>query len=218
MLTFKEIHKQFGNTQKIVPILGAGHGGLDKQGNYVTAPSKMFKHPDGTVIYEGVTNRLIQQKLMKMLDQACIYYINITKGYEDIPLYKRTNQVNDIANFYGKNIVIYNSIHSNASVNKDAKGWQIHTYLGESLSDKHALVYFHEAHKEFTGRLAIRQESPDDPDWDSNFQVLRDTICPAVLTENFFMTNYEDCKFILSEQGQQRIARVHFNSLMKIIK
>ena len=37
---------------------------------------------------------------------------------------------------------------------------------------------------------------------------------PAVLTENFFYTNVEDCKYLLSQEGMLDIAKVHLNAIL----
>ncbi|NKI30907.1 N-acetylmuramoyl-L-alanine amidase [Croceivirga thetidis] len=40
-------------------VLDFGHGGIDKNGNYTTAPNKMFTYANGEVAYEGFLNRQI---------------------------------------------------------------------------------------------------------------------------------------------------------------
>ena len=39
-----------------------------------------------------------------------------------------------------------------------------------------------------------------------------------MLTENFFMDNMEDCKFMLSEKGREAIAALHVRSITKYIE
>ena len=52
---------------------------------------------------------------------------------------------------------------------------------------------------------------------ESNFWVLRKTAMPAILSENFFMTNYDNChKYLLSEEGRDRIAKIHFEMILEI--
>jgi N-acetylmuramoyl-L-alanine amidase len=41
-----------------------------------------------------------------------------------------------------------------------------------------------------------------DSDKESNFYVLRNTKCPAVLTENFFQDTKKDVEFLLSDVGR----------------
>ena len=58
--------------------------------------------------------------------------------------------------------------------------------------------------------------SDGDPDKEADFYILRNTKCPAVLTENFFMDNPVDCKLMLSDDGRQRIAEAHYWAIRKI--
>ena len=58
--------------------------------------------------------------------------------------------------------------------------------------------------------------SDGDKDKEANFYVLKNTICPAVLTENFFMTNKEECKLLLSKEGRDRIASAHVKAIENI--
>jgi N-acetylmuramoyl-L-alanine amidase len=52
---------------------------------------------------------------------------------------------------------------------------------------------------------------------ESNFWVLKKTVMPAILSENFFMTNSENChKYLLSEDGRDRIAKIHFEMIKEI--
>jgi hypothetical protein len=39
----------------------------------------------------------------------------------------------------------------------------------------------------------------------------------SVLTENLFMDNEQDCRYLLSEAGKQAITDIHFNAVLKVI-
>ncbi|MBQ0116167.1 MAG: hypothetical protein KBT10_09925 [Bacteroidales bacterium] len=43
---------------------------------------------------------------------------------------------------------------------------------------------------------------------------LCDTVCPAVLTENFFQDNRADVDWLLSPEGRAAIVSLHVDSLM----
>ena len=60
--------------------------------------------------------------------------------------------------------------------------------------------------------------SDGDPDWESDFTVIKKASMPAVLTENFFYTDPEDCKFMSSEAGLNAMARVHAEGIVKFAK
>jgi N-acetylmuramoyl-L-alanine amidase len=55
-----------------------------------------------------------------------------------------------------------------------------------------------------------------DSDKEANFYILRNTFCPAVLTENLFMDTERDCRFIMSESGRDAIAKLHFDGIIKV--
>ena len=48
--------------------------------------------------------------------------------------------------------------------------------------------------------------------------ICRETACTAVLTENLFMDNKEDCKYLLSEEGKRTIVEVHCEAIMKFLE
>lgn len=51
-----------------------------------------------------------------------------------------------------------------------------------------------------------------------NLAICRDTLCPAVLTENLFQDNKQDVIFLLSEQGKRSVVDVHYRAILKFIK
>jgi N-acetylmuramoyl-L-alanine amidase len=61
--------------------------------------------------------------------------------------------------------------------------------------------------------------SDGDQDKEENFYLLRKTICPAILSENFFHTNEHECRDILMcRQGRKKIARGHFEMIKEFYK
>lgn len=138
----------------------------------------------------------------------------------DISLNERCKRANNVARCFGKDNCVLISVHVNASTglpNAKARGWEVHTFKGQSISDKHATILWNEASKVLRGDSPMRGDHTDgDPDWDSNFAVLRDTIMPSVLTENLFMDNEMDCKFLLSAEGFNEIVKLHVEGITKI--
>jgi len=66
--------------------------------------------------------------------------------------------------------------------------------------------------------LRVRKPSPNQPYWHQNLAICRDTICPAVLTENLFQDNRQDVDYLLSGEGRRAIVQIHVNGIMKYIK
>lgn len=195
-------------------LLDAGHGGMIN-GQYTTAPNKMKQFEDGFTICEGVINRSIVEKLRLSLSAAGISNKVISHGKRDTPLTDRCRKIQEIgAN--AKNPVVV-SVHCNYFHDPVAHGWQVHTYLGESVSDQLATYFLSEARDQY-GTAELRKQAADDPDWDSNFMILGCHPYPAVLTENFFFSNREEAEYLSSDQGQEDIARLHLNAIKAWLK
>jgi N-acetylmuramoyl-L-alanine amidase len=195
-----------------------GHGGII-DGVYQTSGKRSPLWPDGEILYEGEFNRSIVNRLMKLCDDAGIEYVNLVDTQEDVPLSKRTDKANDI---YRKRLdqngkCIYVSVHANGFSTESANGWSVYTSEGETKSDKVATVLAAKAEAEFPNEYMRKDTSDGDADKESNFWVLRKTIMPAILSENFFMTNSDNCHdYLLSEAGRDRIAKIHFEMIQEI--
>jgi N-acetylmuramoyl-L-alanine amidase len=196
---------------KYLWLFDNGHGGII-DGVPQTPGKRSPIWPDGTQLFEGEFNRAIVKRLITLCDKQKIECINLVPEETDIPRSERIKRANDI---YKKNKkCIYLSIHANAG---GGRGWEIYTSLGETKSDKIATVFFNCIKEEF-GQITMRTDYSDgDPDKEAQFDVLVYTKMSAVLTENFFMDNYQECKdFLMSEAGRDKIARAHFNAIKKL--
>ena len=140
----------------------------------------------------------------------------------DISLAERYNRVNKICKELGASNVILVSIHSNAAGNGKewykAIGWSAYTTPGETKSDNLAECLYDAAEIEFKGRKIRTDKSDGDRDWEENFYVLRKSLCPAVLTENFFYDNIDDVQYILSDEGREAVIRCHVNGIIKYLE
>ena len=180
-------------------------------GRYVTAPKKMFKFDDGFTVYEGVFNRQIVAKLSYLLSAESIPFSLLVPHQNDVSLRRRkqlTNEENIRQN--GNSILL--SIHGNAG---KGTGFEVFTTRGETKSDVIATEFFNELKREFPGERMRADISDGDVDKEANFTVL---MCepPAVLTENLFFDNREDAELMMSDAGQNRIAKAHFEAIKKI--
>lgn len=137
-------------------------------------------------------------------------------------LVKRVSIVNDYCKKYGADNVIYISIHVNAagcSGWHDATGWTVYTTPGKTNSDALATKLY-EAACEILNPLdkKIRTDWSDgDADKEANFYVIRKTVCPAVLTENFFQDCKTDVEWLQSEEGREAIADIHIRGILKYL-
>ncbi|MDR1459388.1 MAG: N-acetylmuramoyl-L-alanine amidase [Bacteroidales bacterium] len=175
------------------------------------------KWADGTQLFEWQYTREIAQRVEAELRKHGIDVERIVKESVDIPLSERCKRANAIAAKAGVKNCLLVSIHNNAATGT-ARGWEIHTYLKSSkAADDYATVFWNEAKNILPQGTKMRRSSPQEPPaWKSNFAILRDTVCPAVLTENLFMDNPEDCRYLLSNEGKAAITKIHVQSILKI--
>jgi len=123
----------------------------------------------------------------------------------------RVKKVNELVKQYGKDNVIYVSLHNNASGNGQwmkARGWEVYTSPGKTKSDILATCMWNAA-KNYLGDLTTMRSdwSDGDPDKEAKFFVLTKTKCPAVLVENLFMDNKDDLRVLTGDVGFMLIER-----------
>ena len=94
----------------------------------------------------------------------------------------------------------------------------MYTSPGETKSDEIASVLFEKANIEFPNHKMRKDTSDGDVDKESNFYVLIHTAMPAILSENFFMTNENECRLLMSEEGRDRIAKIHIEMIKEMEK
>lgn len=174
--------------------------------------------PDGR-IREYAWTRDIAKRLQAKLRQSGLDARLIVTEQNDISLRERCRRVNDICKTVGAKNCLLVSIHINAA-GGDGK-W--HTASGFSgwvapnasaNSKRFAKLLHDEAVK--VG-LKGNRSIPPEKYWIGNFAIVRDTNCPAVLTENLFMDNQQEVDYLLSETGKNTIVQMHFQSIKKYI-
>lgn len=209
------------STSGWIPIIDAGHGGI-VDGQYVT-PGKHYKFNDGTVIYEGVVNRAIGRLLAERLKIAGIPFFQPTLETEsDIDLKERVQQANTL--FQVNRNCYFLSIHSNSSSNatqgdgNKSRGFEIYTSIGQTKSDELANIAS-KWYKSLFPEFVFRENKTDEGEFQNKekaFMVLTKTQCPAFLVENLFYDNKNEAMFLLSENGQKRIADCLFQIVQEI--
>lgn len=193
---------------KPIVLLDNGHG---KE----TAGKRSPVWSDGSQLFEWEFNRDIVRRIAEKLEADGIPYRVLVPEETDISLTERARRANEYAKeFNGKAYVL--SIHANAG---GGTGWEVYTSLGQTPSDAIATVFFEEAGREFVpdGWRMRSDYSDGDPDKEANFAILTKTTCPAILTENFFMDTEKDCRFIMSDDGRERIANMHVAAIKRVL-
>ena len=192
---------------KTLVILDNGHG-IDTQGKRSPAWG------NGTQLFEWRFNRNIVDYIVELLDIANISYCKLVEENEDISLQDRVNRANSI---YSKTNDVYDvylvSVHGNAAENTSATGVEVWTSKGQTKSDRIAVHFYNELSK--LG-WRMRPTNAFKVDREEDFYILKNTVCPAVLTENGFYTNEEECAKMNEYYWQKQIALFHFNAIKDI--
>ena len=157
---------------------------------------------------------------MNLVDRG--YYAELlVPEDDDISLAERVSRVNAYYKALGKQNVILVSIHVNAAGNGskwlNATGWSVYTCKGQTESDRLADCLCEAAIKHFPGRRIRTDFSDSDPDWEENFSLLSNTLCPAVLTENFFMDSRSDLEYLQSRAVKQAIVDTHVEGIIEYL-
>lgn len=182
-------------------ILDNGHG--DNTAGK-RSPKGMLTEPERVAFFEYEFNRDIVHRIAQILDEEKIRYDILVPEDHDVSLRSRVDRANDIYNMHKDAFLI--SVHANAG---GGTGWEVFTSVGQTKSDEIATVFCEVAAKSFP-EFRMRFDNVDgDPDKESQFYILRNTRCPAILTENFFMDHKKDLGLLITDEFRQRIAEMH---------
>lgn len=178
------------------------------------------RSPDGK-FREYAYNREIAKRIVAdLIDRGHDAELIVPED-NDISLEERVRRVNKICLASDPSCVILVSIHVNAAGNgskwTNATGWSAYTCKGQTASDKLAECLYEAATKNFPDRRIRTDYSDTDPDWEENFYILRHSLCPAVLTENFFMDNKSDLEYLQSRAGKQTVIDTHVEGIIEYI-
>ena len=187
-------------------VLDPGHG-------YGTNGKRSRVWPDGSQLFEWEFNRDISKRIRDKLTALNIPASILVEEARDIPLKIRVERANRIFAFHPDSFLI--SIHGNAG---GGEGWEVWTSPGETESDKIATFFYNQAKSILYGYKIRSDYSDEDPDKESSFYILKHTLCPAILTENLFYDDPEECRFMLSDFGRALIAKLHVVAIQDYLK
>lgn len=195
---------------KLKFLIDNGHGGVIN-GVPQTAGKRSPDFGKG-ILYEGVINRAITKKIVDLCQKEGIDAVCLVPEVIDVSLGERVRR----ANKYDPKTTIFVSIHSNASASESASGFEIFTTVGKTGSDPVAETIFQEMKKAFPKNKMRTETADGDNDKEIDFFVIKNVKCRAVLGENFFMTNKDDYELLLSEKGQEAIAKAYVEAFKTI--
>ena len=196
----------------LVVILDNGHG--------KDTPGKCA--PDKTLYEWQWTREIVAMLCERLYGLENVQTIILVPEENDVPLKERVRRVNTIYHdekIAGKECLLI-SVHINAAgcggTWKNASGWSVWVSNNASEKSKHfAQIAYREA---VSLGLQGNRVAPKENYWSSNFYILKNTPCPAVLTENLFQDNKEDLEFLKSDEGKGIIVDLHFNAIKKYLE
>lgn len=191
-------------------LLDPGHGS--------NTPGK--RSPDGRFL-EYRFNRDIALDVQKQLTLSGYDATILVPEDYDVSLRARTERVNTWCQKLGKRHVCLVSIHANAAGNgrqwMTARGWCCYTSRGQTAEDHLADNLYQAAQLCLLGHKIRRDYSDGNPDWESDFTILKNTLCAAALTENLFYDNPDDIAFLESALGRQAIIDLHVQGIIRYL-
>lgn len=196
------------DAKKVKILIDNGHG-VDRDGK---------RSPDG-LLREYSWTRRIAARIVNRLKELGYDAGVLTPEDNDISLATRVRRVNTECAKYGAANVLCVSVHNNAAGNGQswtgANGWSVYVAPNASANSKKlAQSLYAEAERL---KLQGNRYVPKERYWVGDYAIVRDTKCPAVLTENMFMDNKKDCEYLLSDIGQSQIVELHVRGIIKYI-
>lgn len=196
-------------------ILGTAH--------LKSTPGK--RSPDRRLLEYQYSRKVINKLYELLKEKGYDVYIDIPeddlKLTQNQELKKRVTIVNRFCDTLGTSNCIYVSIHVNAAGADDkwhnATGWCAYTSKGKTKADDLAECLYKSAEKNLKGKKLRRDLTDGDSDYEANFYVLKNTKCPAILTENFFQDTKSDVDFLLSEEGFNAIVNLHLEGIINYL-
>lgn len=176
------------------------------------------RSPDGR-LREYAYCREIAGRVVRGLRICGIDAERIVREEIDVPLSERCRRVNEIYKECGRKAILV-SLHCNAAGSgatwMNARGWSVFVSKNASAGSKRLASCLAEA-ASWHG-VAVRKPAPGMDYWEQNLAICRDTLCPAVLVENFFQDNREDVEFLLSEAGKRCVTDICVKGILNYVK
>lgn len=171
--------------------------------------------PDGR-LREYAWTREIARRVCDKLKASGYDARLLVPELNDVSLRERVKRVNSICGDAGSDNVLLVSIHVNAAGTgqwHNASGWT--AWIAPNASQRsHKLAMLLNAE---AVNLNLKGNRSCEPFFTGNFAILRDTKCPAVLTENMFQDNLHDVAYLLSDRGKSEITDLHITAITKYL-
>ena len=195
---------------KVLFLLDPGHG-IDTPGK--RSPGKKTVDDGRPGIMEWEFNRDIVKRIINIATLMGIQCVDLVVQKESIPLAERVRRANHINETHRCAFI---SVHSNAAGKggwSEARGFRVFQPPNASLATRFLASAIRGAMQRNVDEWKTRQAIKE-----AGFYVIKKTTMPAVLTENGFMTNRDDCEILESDIGRNAIARAHVAAMQEYIE
>ncbi len=163
--------------------------------------------------------REIAQRIVDRLKKLGYDAERLVTEETDVSLGERCRRANAHCAKLGTKNVLLISVHNNAAGSDGnwhtASGFCPFVYTKASARSKRLaqLLYAEAAARNLTGNRSV----PASHYWEANFYIVKNSNCPAVLTENMFQDCKSDVDLLLSEAGKTAITDLHVQAIIKYI-
>lgn len=191
----------------MIILIDNGHG--------INTPGKCS--PDGR-FKEYAWAREIAKMLYNRLKDSYTTKL-ITPEEVDISLATRVKRVNDACLEHGAKNVLLISIHTDAA-GADGKWHNARGFsarVGTNASSRSKKLASCLWNRAIEMGLKGNRCVPNEKYIAQNLYILKNTHCPAVLTENLFQDNKDDVDFLLSAEGKKKIVDMHVKGIIDYI-
>lgn len=203
------------NKTDVLIMIDNGHGN-----NTPGKRSPIFDDGITQLLEYKYTREITKAVIDELVKDGYMCYL-ITPEENDIPLSRRVARANAMhkkMKQQGKTSFLI-SVHLNAAKNSgwaNATGFSVFISPNASSNSKNLANIMHDTTADM--KLKTRKPLPTQKYWVSNLYICKNTNCPCVLSENFFMDSKKDAAYLMSEQGRKDVIRIHVESIKKYIE
>ena len=179
--------------------------------------TKVKRSPDG-LLQEWAWNREVAALIVASLKDNRLDASLLVQETRDVSLYERVRRVNCECKRLGASNVVLVSIHVNAAGCDGkwhtARGFLPYVAPNAGQGSRRLARFLYEEVAEKRGLKGNRWISKDKCAVKS-LAMCRETMCAAVLTENLYMDNREDCAYLLTDEGKATIVEGHVAAIRR---
>ncbi|MDE6133950.1 MAG: N-acetylmuramoyl-L-alanine amidase [Muribaculaceae bacterium] len=155
--------------------------------------------------------RMFARALMQRLQADGADVSLLVHEDSDVSLAERIRR----ANAFGRDALLL-SIHNNAA--GDGSMWHrasgFSAFVAPRASPLSRSIAAALTRAAAAAGLAGNRATPPQGYWTASLAICRDSLCPAVLTENLFMDNRADLALLQSDSGVKRLLDIHLQALV----